>query len=129
LQSALTLQYIHHHGLGPLSTQEKPMHMSLKPLKKQLNSNDMPIPSVQCGGAHSHLALTISADNYLASTGVAFDAPVLPGPAPINAARSTAAQLTESHWLNSRNSKSMLLAKPTLRNNSSRVSPTRTSTN
>jgi hypothetical protein len=65
-----------HPELSPLSSADcKPTNTSLEPLKKQLNANAMSIPSVQGGGAHGHLTLTIPAASYLTLTGITFVTP------------------------------------------------------
>jgi hypothetical protein len=90
-------QQFPHPELSPLSSTDKPANTSLKPLKKQLNANAMSIPSVQGGGSHGHLALTIPAARYLTIVGIAFTAPLHPGPAPIHIAGATGHQITETN--------------------------------
>jgi hypothetical protein len=109
-------QQFPHPELSPLSSADKPTNASLKPLKKQLNANAMSIPSVQGGGAHGHLALTIPAASYLALTGIAFVAPLHHGPVPIHAVAATgpkSPKQTANMPRNSKNTKSTLPLKPT----------------
>jgi hypothetical protein len=57
----------------------------------------VPIPSVQSGGAHGHLALTTTAAAYLTFAGVAFVAPTHSGPAPVHGDAPTGPKITETN--------------------------------
>jgi len=74
----------------------KPTNKSLKLLKKELYANAMSIPSTRGGGAHGHLGLVLSAADYLAIAGQAFDLPAHPGAAPAHPVGATAAQISEN---------------------------------
>lgn len=90
-------QQFPHQELTPLPATEKPTNASLRPLQKELNANAMSIPSVRGGGAHGHLALTMSAAAYLAVAGFPFAAPVHPGPSPVHPAGATGPVITENN--------------------------------
>eukprot|EP00978_Attheya_sp_CCMP212_P024054 scaffold74965_cov30-Attheya_sp.AAC.2 len=53
---------------------------SILEVRTAMHSNTTTIPSAEDGGIHSHLALVLTAPEYLAVAGVAFLPPVHPGP-------------------------------------------------
>jgi hypothetical protein len=75
----------------------KPNNASIQSLQKQLYANAKAIDSTRGGGQNGHLALVMPAAAYLLRTGVAFEAPVHPGDAPIHDNGATAAQITETN--------------------------------
>ena len=83
--------------LTQLSAQESPTFATLQVLKQELCANAMAIPSSRGGGAKGHLALVMTDAEYLTAAGVAFNAPVHPGDAPVHAAGATSAQITETN--------------------------------
>ncbi len=60
----------------------KPTNTSLQVLQRQLFTNARSVPSVRGGGNHGHLAIVLSAPDYLARVGVPFLVPVHPGAPP-----------------------------------------------
>jgi hypothetical protein len=75
----------------------KPTAATLRTLQRQLVANAMAVHSNNGGGAHGHLSLVMTDAAYTALTGVAFVAPVHPGPAPVHAAGATQFQITETN--------------------------------
>jgi hypothetical protein len=75
----------------------KPTNESLTILKQQLYANAYAIHSLRGGGHHGHLALVLSATDYLARAGVAFVPPVHPGIGPTHAAGATQHQISETN--------------------------------
>lgn len=75
----------------------QPTYQSIQIAQRELNANAASVHSVEGGGLHGHLALTITAAAYLALTGVQFDAPVLPPAVPVIPPGATAAQIAESN--------------------------------
>lgn len=77
---------------------EKPTHLTLKVLHRQLNSNAVSIYSARGGGQYGHLSLVVpdTTFNALPNT-VAFVAPEHPGPRPVHAAGASAAAITEGN--------------------------------
>ena len=73
----------------------KPTNTTLQLLQQQLFTNARSVESPRGGGMHGHMALLLSDADYLARTGVSFDIPTHPGPAPPNPVGATAAQLAE----------------------------------
>jgi hypothetical protein len=88
-------QQFPHQELTALSTTENPNNAALTLLQKEINANAMSIPSVRGGGAHGHLALTMTPAAYLAISGIAFAVPIHPGPAPIHPNNATGPVITE----------------------------------
>jgi hypothetical protein len=78
-----------------LSTDRKPHLQDVRLLRRQINANAMAISSPRGGGAHGHLSICMPPADYLALTGVAWDVPAHPGPAPLIPAGSTGPQITE----------------------------------
>jgi hypothetical protein len=76
----------------------QPTYASILAARIALNSNATTIASSAGGGLHGHLALVMTAVEYLALTGVAFVAPVAP-PALDHIAGATAAQIIEDNRL------------------------------
>lgn len=60
----------------------KPTNTTLQVLQRQLYTNARSVPSPCGGGNHGHLAMVLSAPDYLLRTGVPFIIPVHPGPPP-----------------------------------------------
>lgn len=60
----------------------KPTNTTLQVLQRQLYTNARSVPSPRGGGNHGHLAMVLSAPDYLLRTGVPFIVPVHPGPPP-----------------------------------------------
>ena len=60
----------------------KPTNTTLQVLQRQLYTNARSVPSARGGGNHGHLAMVLSAPDYLLRTGVPFIIPVHPGPPP-----------------------------------------------
>jgi hypothetical protein len=81
----------------PLSKETIPTHLTLATLHKELNTHAMAISSHRGGGAHGHLALVLTAPDYLALTNVPFVIPVHPGINPPVLANATVAQITENN--------------------------------
>eukprot|EP00978_Attheya_sp_CCMP212_P045820 scaffold361923_cov40-Attheya_sp.AAC.1 len=77
---------------------KEPTYASILEVRTALNSNTTTIPSTEGGGVHGHLALVLTAVEYLAVTGVAFVPPVQPGPL-VHAAATTAAQIIKTNRL------------------------------
>jgi len=74
----------------------RPNNTTLQVLKRQLYANAGAIESTRGGGAHGHLALLLDPAIYLTlSNGIAFVAPVHPGPMPIHPAAATTAVRAE----------------------------------
>ena len=71
---------------------EQPTYNSILEVRTALNSNATTIPSDT--GIHGHLALVLTAPEYLAVAGVAYLPPVHPGPV-VHALLATAAQIIE----------------------------------
>lgn len=70
--------------LSPIATDiSPPSYLSLKTAQKELNACARAVQSDEGGGRHGHLCLTVDAATYLAVTGVAFNIPVAPPPAPV----------------------------------------------
>jgi hypothetical protein len=76
----------------------QPTYASILAARIALNSNATTIASSAGGGLHGHLALVMAPAEYLALTGVAFDAPIAP-PALDHIAGATAAQIIEDNRL------------------------------
>jgi hypothetical protein len=74
----------------------KPTNTTLQLLQGQLFTNARAVDYPRGSGTHGQLALVLSNDEYLARTGVPFIIPVHPGPAPIAAVGTTAAQIAEA---------------------------------
>ena len=74
----------------------KPTNTSLSLLQRQLFTNARAVTSHRGGGRHGHLAILLSEADYVARTGVAFEIPVHPGPAPNPPVGATAAQIAEA---------------------------------
>jgi hypothetical protein len=75
---------------------EQPTYNSILEVRTALNSNATTIPSDT--GIHGHLALVLTAPEYLAVAGVAYLPPVHPGPV-THAPLATAAQIIETNRL------------------------------
>lgn len=63
----------------------------------ELNTQAMGIPSHRGGGAHGHLALVMTAAEYLTLTNIAFTVPIHPGVNPPPLPNGTAVQITENN--------------------------------
>lgn len=74
-----------------------PTNATLKLLQKEINANAMSVSSNRGGGAHGHLALTITYAEFQALTPIAFVPPVYPGDAPVHGAAATGPQITETN--------------------------------
>eukprot|EP00978_Attheya_sp_CCMP212_P008007 scaffold18656_cov82-Attheya_sp.AAC.1 len=77
---------------------DQPTYNSILEVRTALNSNAPTIPSAEGGGIHRHLALVLTAPEYLVVAGVAFIPPVHPGPV-AHAPLATAAQIIETNRL------------------------------
>eukprot|EP00978_Attheya_sp_CCMP212_P021779 scaffold64028_cov57-Attheya_sp.AAC.4 len=77
---------------------DQPTYNSILEVRTALNSNAITIPSAEGGGIHGHLALVLTASEYLAVVGVAFLPPVHPGPV-AHAPLTTAAQIIKTNHL------------------------------
>jgi hypothetical protein len=73
------------------------MHLTLATLHRELNTVAMGVTSNRGGQNHGHLALVMTAPNYLALTNHAFIIPMHPGPNPQPGA--TQPQITENNCL------------------------------
>jgi hypothetical protein len=78
---------------------EPPTYTTLYKAQLELNSNATAIYSYAGDGAHGHLALTISAADYmLTSAGnVPFIPPINPGPAPVHLPNATRSEISETN--------------------------------
>lgn len=84
-----------HEKLTAIPDGEDPTPKALNTIFKELRENASANHSNQGGGAHGHLALVLTAPEYLAIAGEAFDPPVHPGPVPVHEAGATAFQIAE----------------------------------
>lgn len=76
----------------------RPTNTSLQLLQKELYANARATYTPLGGGANGYLGLIMPQAQYLARTGgIAFIAPVHPGPAPVHAAGATQHQITETN--------------------------------
>ena len=76
----------------------QPAYERIKELNEELNANASSISTTRGGGAHGHLALTVSATTYATLSANNFVAPTLP-PA-VNPAGMTGPQLTNANRIN-----------------------------
>ena len=74
----------------------KPTNTLLQLLQRQLFTNARAVTSPRGGGRHGHMAMRLSEADFVARTGVAFEIPEHPGPAPVHPANATAAQIAET---------------------------------
>lgn len=74
-----------------------PTYHSLRLLQKEINANAASVHSNDGGGLHGHLALTISAADYLVLAGVAFIPPVAPPIAPVVPPGATGLVINEAN--------------------------------
>ena len=72
----------------------RPSYQSMFLLQKELSTNARSVNSMRGGGISGHLALVLSAADYLTKTGHPFVAPVHPGPNPIHAAGTSGPVIT-----------------------------------
>jgi hypothetical protein len=75
----------------------EPNNSSLKLLQAELNANAISIPSHRGGGAHGHLVLIQTPENFILLSGTAFDTPVNPGLSPDVPDNATNFQITEAN--------------------------------
>lgn len=75
----------------------KPTYAGVRRLQKELYANAKTIPSLLGGGRNGHLALVMTAPEYLVLSNVAYVEPVHPGTQPVHPANATAAQITEAN--------------------------------
>jgi len=62
-----------------------PMNSSIKLLTKEVYTNACAVPSMHGSGVHGHLGLVMPDATYAVITGVNFQLPMHPGPAPQHA--------------------------------------------
>jgi hypothetical protein len=74
---------------------EGPTYKTLLVLQAELNSNALSVQSYAGGGAHGHLALTLTDAAYLIEVGVAFVPPVNPPVSPVHPNNATNHLITE----------------------------------
>ena len=77
----------------------KPTYATVHKLQKELYANAKSIPSMLGGGQNGHLALVMTAAEYLVISAVTYDEPVHPGAQPGHQTNATAAQMTEANRL------------------------------
>jgi len=75
-----------HKSLTALPRESEPEAHDIKQLRKEVRNNLLSVHSTRGGGAHGHIALMMNAADYLDLAGIAFNAPVHPGAAPVHAA-------------------------------------------
>ncbi len=73
-----------------------PSNSTIHLLTKEIYANACAVPSTRGGSRHGHLGLVMPAAEYLITTGVNFQLPVHPGPAPIYATSANAAVWAEA---------------------------------
>jgi len=88
---------LRHKTLTALPDNHEPRAEDIKKLTKEVRQNLKAIYTTCGGGAHSHLALMMSAADYLQLTGVPFIIPIHPGMAPHVPANATQFIIQEIH--------------------------------
>jgi len=76
------------------------MYASLRLAQTELDGNAASVHSNSSGGLHGHLALTISAEDYLYEAGVSYEKPPNPPEQPILPATPTVPQISDAHRKN-----------------------------
>jgi hypothetical protein len=91
-----------HKVLDPIATTTvPPTYATLKVAQRQLSTNAAAIPTLNGGGAHGHMALTLTARAYADISDVPFDIPVAPPANP--PVGTTQPQITEFNRIHQRN--------------------------
>jgi hypothetical protein len=96
-----TISDFPHKVLDPIATDTTaPSYASLLLAQRQLSANASAIPSLNGGGAHGHMALTLSAEAYAELSDIPFVIPVAPPADPETG--TTQPQITENNRLHKR---------------------------
>ncbi|EEC46594.1 predicted protein [Phaeodactylum tricornutum CCAP 1055/1] len=96
-----TISDFPHKVLAPIATDTTaPSYSSLLLAQRQLSANASAIPSLNGGGAHGHMALTLSAEAYAELSDIPFVIPVAPPADPEPG--TTQPQITENNRLHKR---------------------------
>jgi hypothetical protein len=69
----------------------KPKYASIRQLQKELCANAKTVPSMLGGGHNGHLALIMTASEYLIISAVTYNEPIHPGAQPVHQANATTA--------------------------------------
>jgi hypothetical protein len=93
-----TISDFPHKVLDPIATDTTaPSYASLLLAQRQLSANASAIPSLNGGGAHGHMALTLTAEAYAELSDIPFVIPVAPPADPEPG--TTQPQITENNQL------------------------------
>ncbi|EEC46303.1 predicted protein [Phaeodactylum tricornutum CCAP 1055/1] len=97
----LTVSDFPYKVLDPIATLSvAPTYATIKRAQRQLSTNAASIFSLNGGGAHGHLALTVTPEAYLEITDVPFIVPVAPPADPLPG--ETLPQITQNNLLHQR---------------------------